>query len=187
MQLLQQDMEKVPNWAWLYGIIATLLVVGTGMGIYVHRKRKKKRLLVQKLDALTHATSTMQEKHDELEQRYITNHIRLEDDINQKCAILRKDENLVKTLNWTKFEALCRIIDQQFYLLASKLQNKNVLNETEIRLCILVMLDFGRAEIAKILPYAPNSVGKLKDQTAKSLGTTGKNLHDFLLNIAIEE
>ena len=81
---------------------------------------------------------------------------------------------------------MCQIIDRQFYMLASKLRDKNVLNETELRLCVLVLLDMSRAEIAHTLPYALNSIGKLKDHTAKSLGTTGKNLHDFLLKLAIE-
>ena len=81
---------------------------------------------------------------------------------------------------------MCKIIDSHFYLLASKLRNLHVLNETEIRLCVLVLIGLNRAQIADILPYALSSVGKLKDHTAKSLGTTGKNLHEFLLNLALK-
>jgi len=66
------------------------------------------------------------------------------------------------------------------------LQQKKILNETEIRLCVLVLIGLTRSDIAHILPYALNSVGKLKDHTAKKLGTTGKNLHDFLLQMAVE-
>ncbi len=84
------------------------------------------------------------------------------------------------------FEALCKIVDRRFYMLASKLRKTQALNETEVRLCILVLLDLSRAEIANTLPYALNSVGKLKDHTAKKLGTTGKNLRTFLVRMAIE-
>ena len=71
-------------------------------------------------------------------------------------------------------------------MLASKLKQLKVLNETEMRLCILVLLGMDRTQIADILPYASNSIGKLKDHTAKLLGTTGRNLRDFLLTKALE-
>ena len=68
-----------------------------------------------------------------------------------------------------------------------KLHKKQVLNETQIRLCVLVLLNLRRVDIADTLPYAQNGIGKLKDQTSKLLGTTGKNLRLFLIKIAIEE
>jgi DNA-binding CsgD family transcriptional regulator len=78
------------------------------------------------------------------------------------------------------------IADKHFNLLASKLQSKHSLKEKEVRLCVLTLIGMSRADIADTLPYAVNSVGKLKDETAKKLGTTGKNLHDFLLKMAVE-
>ena len=82
---------------------------------------------------------------------------------------------------------MCKIMDDNFYMLASRLHQRHVLNETEIRLCILVLLNLSRTEISNILPYALSGVGKLKDQTAKELGTTGKNLREYLLKMTIEE
>lgn len=81
---------------------------------------------------------------------------------------------------------MCEIVDRNFYMFVSKLHHLKALKETETRLCILVLIGYNRPQIAQILPYASNSVGKLKDQTAKLLGTTGKNLRNFLLKIAIE-
>ena len=56
-----------------------------------------------------------------------------------------------------------------------------------MRLCILVLIGLSRSQIANTMPYAQNSIGKLKDQTAKKLGTTGKNLRDFLIKMIVEE
>ena len=81
---------------------------------------------------------------------------------------------------------MCKIIDRHFHMLASKLRQKQCLNETELRLCVLVLLDMSRTEIADTLPYALSSVGKLKDQTAKLLGTTGKKLRKYLINLVVE-
>ena len=110
----------------------------------------------------------------------------MEEEICNKCVLLRNSKNFTKDFEWVSFERVCTIADSQFNMFASKIRQRNILNETEIRLCILVLLNMGRAEISQTLPYSINSVGKLKDQTAKLLGTTGKNLHDFLMKIAIE-
>ena len=187
VQLLEQDIKRPLDLSWLYAIMATLIIIGTGIGIYVHIKRRRHALLSQTLEDLQCATSSVQEKHDELAERYKKNHQLIEDEINNNCRLLQKDEHLSATLKWSDFKEMCRQTDKLFYMFASKLQQKRVLNETEIRLCVLVLINLSRAEISKTLPYALNSIGKLKDHTAKLLGTTGKNLHDFLLKMSIEE
>ena len=70
---------------------------------------------------------------------------------------------------------------KQFYLLASKLQSKQLLNETEIRLCILTLLDCGYDQMAELLYYAPNGIGKLKLRVAKKLGTSAQGLRSYLI------
>ena len=185
VELLQQDLESKPDLWWLYSIVATLVIVGVGLSIYVLRKRKKQELLSQQINILKQATSTIQEKHNELSNRYQNEQQRIENEIKEKCTLLLNDANIKKTLSWKDFDLMCSIIDQQFYLFASKLRAKQILNEKEIRLCVLVLIGFSRFKIPDILPYSQNSVGKLKDQTAKLLGTTGKKLQDFLLKLVI--
>ncbi len=186
VQLLEQDIHRKPNWEWVYATIVTLLLVAISIGVYSHRKRKQHRLLSQQLADLTSATSDIREKHKELTARYQTDHERMEDEIKRKCVVMRSDPNLAASIEWARFDSMCHQIDRHFYGLASLLLSKHILNETEIRLCILVLLDMSRAEIANMLPYALNSVGKLKDHTAKKLGTTGKNLRNFLFLAVIE-
>lgn len=182
-QLLEQDLNRKLDWKWLIAIIGTLVVIGSIIGLYVYRKGKQKALLSQKIDMLEQTANTIQEKKDELAERYQTERQRIEAEIEEKCALLKNDDSLTKTLAWNDFEAMCHIVDRQFWLLASKLRNLHVLNDTEIRLCVLVLLDLNRKQISQILPYALNSVGKLKDHTAKVLGSTGKNLRNFLLKM----
>jgi DNA-binding CsgD family transcriptional regulator len=140
--------------------------------MYIHRKRKRHALLSQEIEDLENTYNDLQnarEKH-----------------ILQLCETLRASSNISRDLNWKDFNKMCLFVNEHFYFLASKLQQTNTLNETEIRLCVLVLIGLSRTQIAEVLPYASNSVGKLKDHTAKLLGTTGKNLHDFLVKKAIE-
>jgi hypothetical protein len=108
------------------------------------------------------------------------------DDIEQNCQLIMKAESFPQNIYWKDFNKMCAVIDCQFYMIATKLSKKNVLNETEIRLCILVLLNLSRVDISKTLPYASSSVGKLKDQTAKKLNTTGKNLRDYLIKMTVD-
>ncbi|MBQ0076190.1 MAG: tetratricopeptide repeat protein [Bacteroidales bacterium] len=172
VQLLEQDLARKPDMRWLYAIIATILIIGIVNGCIVYKKRKHHRLLSQQIEDLKSQNEGV------ISQLSIR--------IDSNIALLSKSHNLKKDLCWDDFELFCQETNQQFNMLASKLQTKQVLNETQIRLCILVLLNLSRSSIAKTLPYAINSIGKLKDQTAKLLGTTGKNLRTDLLQLAIE-
>ena len=186
LQLLEQNLNRKPDYLWLWSIIGTLLVVGVFISIRTYKGRHKRDLLSQEIDDLKSASTVILKKHNEIEEHYRNQYEQMESDIVRNCATIRNNADMAKNLNWTDFEAMCKIVDRRFYMLASKLRKTQALNETEVRLCILVLLDLSRAEIANTLPYALNSVGKLKDHTAKKLGTTGKNLRTFLVRKAIE-
>ena len=170
--LLEQDINRKPNLKWLYAVSITILVIVVLIAIYVRMKRKKHTLLSQKME--------------HLEAEYIDFQETKENKLEQICNTLRASPNIQNDLCWKNFEKMCSFVNENFYFLANKLRQTNVLNETEIRLCVLVLIGLSRAQIASTLPYAPNSVGKLKDHTAKLLGTTGKNLRIYLLKLVIE-
>ena len=172
VQLLEQDLQRKPDLRWLYAIIGTIAIIGIGIFFYVRRKQKRHQLLSQQIEDLEH------QNKDSMSQR--------QEQIEATCALLASSPNLAETLSWKDFDQLCLVIDKQLNMFVTKLRQKQILNETEMRLCILVLLNLSRNDIATTLPYALNSIGKLKDQTAKKLGTTGKNLHDFLLKLAVE-
>lgn len=186
-QLLEQDIVRKPDLRWLYSLLGTMLIVAAAIAVYVHRKHKKQELLVQKISNLTHQSKAIQEKHEKLVDGYKSQQHRRMEETLHRCDLLRECPQIAVELKWSDFDAACSIIDSHFYLLASKLRQKEILNETEIRLCILVLIGLNRIQIANTMPYALNSIGKLKDQTAKKLGTTGKNLRDFLIKMVVDE
>ena len=181
VQLLEQDIAKTPNLWWLYSVLTTLAIVGTGIIIYVYRKRKHQALLVQKLELLQQATSTIQNKNERLTACYQQNHKQILEDINNKCSMLQDSNKIKKTLAWKDYHKMCVIVDKQFYLLASKLRSKQFLNETEIRICVLTLLDCGYDQMADLLYRSPSSIGTLKMRVAKKFGTTSKQLRQYLI------
>lgn len=179
VQLLEQDLHREPDLAWLYAIIVTLVVIGLVVFIYIHQKRRKRTLLTQQVNEL-------EDQHEQIVQEHSEYTNKLREQVEETCALWNQSPDLTKDLSWNDFENMCHFVDQHLCMIASKLRQKQILNETEVRLCILVLLNLNRKQISETLPYSLNSVGKLKDHTAKLLGTTGKNLHDFLLNVAVK-
>lgn len=171
-QLLQQDLNRKPNLAWLYAIIATLTIIGTGIVVYVFHKRKKHQLLAQQIN--------------DLEAKNNTNIAQRRQQIEERCSMLANSPNIKGDLCWNEFDQMCNVVNQQFGLLARKLQQTYHLSEREIRLCVLSLFNLGYDQMAEMLFYSPNGVGKFKMRVAKKLGTTAKNLQQFLIEIAID-
>lgn len=186
VQMLQQDLNKKADWRWLYAIIATILVIGTVLGGYVTNRWKKNKLLKQEFDSLNQATEEIQEKHNALSAQYNINHKHIEEEIANNCMLLRNNEKMLEELAGTNYNEVYKIIDRNFYMLTSKLRNKKILTEPEICLCILVLLDFNRNQIAHILHYAQSGIGKFKYRVSQKLGTDSRNLRDFLISMAID-
>ena len=170
-QMLWNDIHHKKNLAWIYSIFVTLIVVGLVLVLVYNYKERRHTLLQQKI------TDASSEYNDLLESRI--------NQIESVCKVLRSSATLQKDIYWRDYDKMCEKINDSFYLIASKLKTRQVLNETEVRLCVLILIGLDHNQIAHVLPYARNSIGKLKDQTAKKLGTTGRNLRDFLLNLSI--
>lgn len=108
-------------------------------------------------------------------------------EIEHYCAHLQAQPQIIKKeLSWTDFDKMCKIVNLHMGNIIDKLLSLSSLNETELRMCVLVMIDLPRKQIAEILPYSQNSVGKLKNTVSKKIGSDGKNLKNLLLKIAME-
>ena len=138
---------------------------------------------------ITRGLYTMHKKHlSDLQKEKEVYIQRYTNDIHQICEYLRTHpEELKKELHWGNYAKMCSVVNLRFGNIIEKIQKCAALNETETRLCVLVLINLPRNQIAEILPYASNSVGKLKNTVAKKMQTDGKNLHDLLVQMAIKK
>ena len=178
VQLLEQDIEYRSKYAervmYVLLILAITLIVIILIAYKAHRKHKR---FIQEKNASLY----------QLEQKNTLHLTRIQTmyaEIENRCNILVQSPNLKQELCWKEYGQMCRIADQLFYLFASKLQ-KEGLKEREIRLCLLVLLNLSHARIADMMFVEENSVGKLKERTAKRLSTSRKNIREKLLKITI--
>ena len=173
VQLLEQDLARKPNLNWLYAIVITLLFGALGVIVYRRVQRNKHALWTQKIE--------------DMECRYSDLQTEKAKQLDHTCITLCASGDIRNILNWRNYDAMCDMIDRHFFLFASKLKQTHLLNEQEIRLCVLVLLNMSRNQMADILPYALNGIGKFKYRVAQKLGTDGKNLRNYLVCIAIDE
>ena len=169
-QLLEQDLNKPLNLIWLYSIFGTCVLIGCALWVYIICKKKRQQLLSQQVENLEYQAKTSIES--------------MRTRIEEACITFAHSSNIEKDLSWKDYDAMTSKVNHHFFMLATKLQNKG-LTEKEIRLCVLTLLNFGYDEMANLLYYSPNGVGKFKMRTAKKIGATAKNLRDFLITIAV--
>ena len=170
VELLKHDLSRKPFWPWLLLTICLLLIGGGIAGLSRYKKEKRRQLLSQQIQDLQMAkdATTLEKKQA----------------IEKQCKLFASSHNIVVDLCWKDYDALCSIVNQHFLMLALKLQQEN-LTEKEVRLCVLSLFNLGYEEMADMLCYAPNGIGKFKMRTAKKLGTTAKKMRDFLIEKAI--
>lgn len=185
VQLLVQDIVQLPNFTWLYAVCITIFIIASFSWIYIRKKRRQHQLLSQQVDELKNLNTIVKQQHEQIMQEQINYKNNLLMAIEHNRNILSHSGTFPRNLSWNDYSAMCAIINNNFGMLANKLQTTYKLSEKEVRLCVLTLFDCSYEQMAEWLIYAPNAIGKYKDRIAKKIGTSAKNLHQFLLELAI--
>lgn len=112
----------------------------------------------------------------------------LTNQIENNCNAIRHSHDWQKEIHWKDYDELCEFINQNFFQLANKLKATGILNEKEIRLCILVFLNCIEVQqMSTILNYAITAIRNYKQNVAKKFGIRSKDLRDFLIKMALSD
>ncbi len=173
VNLLRQDIGKISRVKfaiYIIGLISCFIVAS--LIVYsrrVHRIKAQQEELLNDVKQQQAAHITYKRK-----------------EIERACSAIRSERDWQKQMNWKDYDLLCSFVDKHFFFLAHNLKQKQVLNEKEVRLCILVLIGgFSDKQLADILCYGEKSIRGIKRYTAQKLGTSSANLRDFLLNMLI--
>ena len=186
VQILEQDLHRKLNLNWLYAIIATIFAIGIFLGFYVYRKRNQHKLLSQQVDDLKDIRNVAKQEHEQIVQEHTKYQNQLLSQIEDTCDMLYQSPHLKKVLCWSDYDQMCKIVNQQFFFFAKKLQNTHLLSEREIRLCVLVLIGITNSKLlAEMLLYSESGIRNFKSRTAKKLDTNSVELRNKLLKFAI--
>ena len=163
VEILQQSIK--PDYRWIYGIVVTVIVIGLILLIILLSTKKRRNLTQRQIE----------QQVQNIEQQYI-----------QNCTNLSHltTAQFANTVNWKNFDDMCKYINAALNNFADTLQQQYPsLTERELRLCILVLMNFSYDQIAELMNYGKEGVGKFKYLTAQKIGSSVRNLHDKLFQI----
>ena len=141
--------------------------------------------LIRYLYKLLHRLRAEASVRQEVMQQYEIHQNKRLHELEKTCKRLRAADDLKAELHWSEYKEMCAQVDLLFDNFTKYLLQDYQLNETEIRLCILVIIDLPQKQIARIMPCAESSVKTTKKRTAKKIGTDGKNMRNYLLKYVI--
>ena len=157
IQLLEQDLKR--RWEWRGWFALVVIILSSVIIIVISHKRRMHQKMMQNIT----------DNHSKRTLESIKTHI--------------DTSNLEQTLHWKKYALMKIEADLYMSGIVSNLEAQH-LNETEIRYCVLTLLDFKPKYIADILCYSyPSGIKTLKKRIANKLGTEPQELKDFLLHL----
>ena len=148
--------------------IALALVVIVALMVYILRTRHHQRQKEEWQNAMQEA----QQVHENSRNERVEQHI------------ARLQQLYSPTSNWQEkqWKQIFRDIQLQNDSFFSNLQKKHpTLTQEDIRLCILIILDFTYSEIAICMNLAVSTIGKAKQRLAKKMQLSVANLRNYLL------
>ena len=115
-----------------------------------------------------------------------------------RCALQKRDEekqarrdlfarriydHSVYFTSWQDYKKLRELANSHFNNMCYQLEDTYHLSEQEIKICLMVLLEYTNKQMAEILLVQPNTISKAKNKIAKQLNTSSAELRTSLLDI----
>lgn len=115
-----------------------------------------------------------------------------------RCALQKRDEekqarrdllarriydHSVYFTSWQDYKKLRESANSHFNNMCYQLEDTYHLSEQEIKICLMVLLEYTNKQMAEILLVQPNTISKAKNKIAKQLNTSSAELRTSLIDI----
>ena len=112
--------------------------------------------------------------------------------MHEKEKLDRRDTYLNRVCNhsiyfikadvWKNDQQLRELANLHFSDMFTRLRDTYHLSDQEIKICLMILLEYSREQMANLLYLQPNTIGKAKNKIAKDLATAPAKLRDFLID-----
>ena len=96
------------------------------------------------------------------------------------------DEFAIDKPIWDNDTKLFRLADSCFGFIIYRLKHTFHLRNSELKICLMVLLDIPNKEIARIVSYKEDSYPTIKRRLATKLGTSSSEMRNFLLDLIVK-
>lgn len=164
-------------YLWI-GVGCIILMGGVGAWIY---RRKSKQVAAEKQQMEAELRTWKENILQKLDRDK-------EDIMNEKRMIIRNiimesaDEFAIGKSVWYKDKDVFRLADSCFGFVIHRLKHKYNLRNSELKICLVVLLDFPTKDCAKMTSYTEKGYPTIKRRLAERLGTSSGEMRDFLID-----
>lgn len=175
-----KDYLRIPYpFLYLWIIIGVvILLIGIGVRIY---RQKSKQIISEK--------QNMEEELRIWKESVLQKMDRdKEDIIHEKRTIIRNiimeyaDEFAVAKPIWNNDKELFRLADSCFGFVIHRLKHKYNFRNSELKICLMVLLDIPNKDCVKLTSYTEKSFPTIKRRLAEKLGTSSVEMRDSLID-----
>lgn len=96
------------------------------------------------------------------------------------------DEFAIDKPIWDNDTKLFRLADSCFGFIIYRLKHNYHLRNCELKICLMVLLDFPNKEIARMTSYKEESYPTIKRRLSTKLGTSASEMRNFLLDLIVK-
>lgn len=102
-----------------------------------------------------------------------------------RCDLLARRiyDHSVYFTSWQDYKKLRELANSHFNNMFYRLEDTYHLSEQELKICLMVLLEYTNKQMAEILFVQPNTISKAKNKIAKQLNTSSAQLRASLIDI----
>ena len=175
-----KDYIRHPHPSLYLWIGAGFVILMGGVGVWIYR-RKSKQVAAEKQQMEAELQTWKENILQKLDRDK-------EDIMNEKRMIIRSiimeyaDEFAIGKSVWNKDKDVFRLADSCFGFVIHRLKHKYNLRNSELKICLVVLLDFPTKDCAKMTSYTEKGYPTIKRRLAERLGTSSGEMRDFLID-----
>ncbi|MBE6319867.1 MAG: hypothetical protein E7075_02765 [Bacteroidales bacterium] len=164
--------------------VCFVLIVSAISVIIIHRKRSKE-IAIQKniVEAELHKWQERMREKLAIEEANVAAKRKIISDI-----VMMHSENFLPNKEiWKDEQELYRLANSSFGFIIYRLHDTyRNLNNREVKICLMVLLDFPNKTIANIACCSEESISTIKQRLAKKLSTSPRELREFLMDFIMK-
>lgn len=175
-----KDYLQIP-YPFLYlWIIIGVVILLIGIGVWIYRQ-KSKQVVSEKQNMKEELRIWKESVLQKMDRDK-------EDIIHEKRTIIRNiimeyaDEFAVAKPIWNNDKELFRLADSCFGFVIHRLKHKYNFRNSELKICLMVLLDILNKDCVKLTSYTEKSFPTIKRRLAEKLGTSFVEMRDSLID-----
>ena len=170
---------------WKIAIMVCLVLIVSAISVIIVHNKRSKEMVIQNARVETELHEWQEKMREKLaiEEANAAAKRKIISDI-----VMMHAENFTPDSEiWKDEKELFRLANSSFGFLIYRLRDTyRNLNSREVKICLMVLLDFPNKTIANIACCSEDSISTIKQRLAKKLSTSPRELREFLMDFILK-